>query len=383
MLDRKGRKKPRLLPARGSGISVERRGSLSLTLPDGKQSWAEDEKIFRSLLFDKAGLPVSVGLPKFQSPFGDAATAADLDKGLSAGEEVVFSRKLDGALIIRAVVRGQVLIRTRNAFDAEHYDIPVRRLITERYPVLADTGFAAGLSLQFEFVSPRTRVVLPYQADDLILIGATSNDDLRLLQWHELEALAAEGGLQLAKKVEIPAGASVADIQRIVDADTAHEGLVARFDGGQRLLRFKSRHYLREFRKRFELHPLRIAKLLEEKRYESVEALLKRLGLAADDELAGYVAELYERFFALEQEIDGEIADLQAWAVENAALSKGAFSQLAAERGNPQAPALAHLRAGETGKAREMLWRHRVKERFADPTAMNIEEAADTATIGL
>lgn len=374
--DRKGRRRPRLLPARGSGITVERRGSLSLTLPDGKNTWAEDEKIFRSLLFDKTGVPVSVGLPKFKSPFGDPATAAALDEALAEGDDVVFSRKMDGALIIRAVVRNQVLLRTRNTFDAEHYETPVRQLIADRYPALLDPGFAEGLSLQFEFVSPRTRVVLHYHEDDLILIGATRNSDLQLLDWEELVEVAQAGSLRLVERVEIPAGWRVADIQQFVDADAEHEGLVARFDGGQRLLRFKSRLYLNEFRKRFELHPLRVAKLLEEKRYVAVEALYKRLGLASDDELSGYVAELFQRFEALGAEVDEELSDLARWAEERSELSKGAFAKEAAPRGNPQAPALAHLRAGEGDKAREMLWRHRLKERFADPTSMKASEAA-------
>jgi hypothetical protein len=351
-----GRKKSAklALPGKGRGFALDRRGNLTLVRPDGKRDWDDSERIFRSLVFDRAGLPLSVGLPKFFSPFSDQAAAASLDAALASGAEASLERKYDGSLLIRSLLRGQPYFRTRNALDAESYDAPTRAVAAARYPALLDPTFAVGLSLHLEYVSPRTRVVLDYPEDDLVLLGAIENASLRLLSVAEVDELALAAGLRRPERVAAQAiGPTVAAIQAAADADAEHEGWVARW-GDERLLRIKGRPYIEAFRRRFELNPERVFAAVDRK---GDRAAVKRyLGLKEADALEGYVDELYDAYAGLNATVAAELDVLQSLLAEHAGLTRARlWRDVGATLEEPRGAALMHLRAREQDQARELL----------------------------
>lgn len=366
--DRRGKHRRLPLPAKGAGFRLERRGNLTLIFPEGaKQRFDEDERPFRSLAYSEKDKQVrSIGLPKFHSPGKDPAGAAALEAELANPEgQVVFVRKYDGCLIIRSLDRGQVFWRTRTAFDLEHYGDPVLAVVRERYPKLLDPSVTPELSLQFEFISPKTRVVLPYAEDDLILVGATDNRTLRPLSFYEVAVLGDLLGLRVAEDVSLN-GKTIAELQAEVNSDPSSEGVVARF-GESGFLRIKADHYVSAFRQRFELHPRRIVQALDGK--ERTEAqLLSRLGISDTDPLAGYVCEIKARYEQLIAEIAAEMKRLQGLSEEWSELTRKRFAEQAHALGVPYSLAVLALRDGKRADAERLLRDHLLKDRFGDPT---------------
>jgi hypothetical protein len=369
--DKKARPKKNPLPKKGVGFRLDKRGNLNLVRPESwKQVWPLDERSFRSLIFsEKDHLVRSVGFPKFMSPEKDESAAQDLEKALAEPEnDVIFIRKYDGTLIIRSAWAGVVSWRTRSAFDLEGYEMPVKSLVESRYTSLSDPETCPNLSLQFEFISPKTRVILPYPEDDLILVGATNNKTLIPLPFEEVEALARTLGVRVAEEVSLQ-GRSIKELQAEVNSDPTTEGVVARWNSGQRFLRIKSSHYRSLHRKRFELHPRRIIQSLEGKSRTDQE-LLKRLEVSESDPLVPYVLEVKACYERLNEDIPAEIARLEEMLKENSTLTRKKFSELAHSFGAPSSLALLALRDKKAKDAEKLLRDHWTKERFGDPTAL-------------
>lgn len=354
--NKKGRSEKLPLPAKGRGFTLDRRGNLTLVHPHNKTHWDDSERLFRSLMYNRDGTPVSVGLPKFSSSFRDGARAEDLDFTLQNNETVDLSRKYDGTLIIRSVIRDAAYFRTRNALDAEGYDIPVRKVAIESYPILLDPMFSPSLSLHFEFISPKTRVVLEYPKDDLILIGGIFNKTLRLLTAAELDVIASQNNLRRAEHWSASEiGTSVANIQTYVNQDQDHEGLVARWDGDQKLLRFKSFTYICNHRRRFELNPERIFSAIERKG-QDLEAVKRYLGLKVDDPLNEYVNQSFTVFGQLQAQTEVELAKLEELFSQNSNLTRTRLWQdVGSKLEEPWGAALMHIKTKEQNKAQGLL----------------------------
>lgn len=353
------------VPGPSEGFAWRRQGALTLVVPDGKpnSSWRDEELPFRSLAFDRQGRVVSAGLPKFFEHAAAPELARDFDRALRDGEPVLTTVKQDGSLVIRAVHRGRVWWRTRSSLAPEHISRRAEALAAERYPALADPGLLDGWSLLFEHVSPAHRIVIPYEREDLILIGAVDNATLQLADWEWLERLAAGHSLRLTECLERPAG--LATLKAELDRRSDIEGVVLRW--GQRLLKVKGADYVAAHRLRYELHPRKIRMLLAKSDIASAEELAKRLGVS-DERGRTYLAKIYKRHLELDRDVDVELKRLAKLAEANAALTnKRFFRQVAAPLGSPRAEALVELRRNRPERARELLERRWVNERFGDP----------------
>jgi len=119
--------------------------------------------------------------------------------------------------------------------------------IEDKYPKLLDLNFYSDLSLLFEYVSPTNRIVLKYEDTDLIFIGAIKHSDLTLITWEKLVKIAKEGKLNLVKLHTLPT-----DPKELVK--TVHkgwvdkEGIVARCNNDQVMVKIKSEDYLAKHR---------------------------------------------------------------------------------------------------------------------------------------
>jgi hypothetical protein len=135
--------------------------------------------------------------------------------------------------------------------DGHEHGKAMRAVADERYPVLLDPEFAADRSLLFEFVSPTFRIVLPYQHDDLILIGGVDHATLALDDFSTLTQLAAENDLTLVDAFDLPTEPEA--LIAAVHAWEGKEGVVARCEHEQTLVKLKGADYLARHRLRFAL----------------------------------------------------------------------------------------------------------------------------------
>ncbi|MFT5681426.1 MAG: hypothetical protein ACI8RZ_002332 [Myxococcota bacterium] len=217
-----------------------------------KHRWAPDEVHLRSLLTRPDGTIVSSGFPKFfnvgEVPEDDAITTEAVNSG-----RAWFSEKLDGSLIIRDVIGGEVLIRTRGSTRVTgDRGERLSHLIARCYPALLDPTILAGRSLLFEHLSPHPddRIILQYPLPKLAALGWMQHHTDRLPAFHGDPDTVAE----LSVAVSVPAvGAQVlpADLDAVMAKVWGwedFEGVVVRAqrpDGSTHLAKLKTLSYLK------------------------------------------------------------------------------------------------------------------------------------------
>lgn len=266
-------------PDAATRFQHRREGGLLLVLPTAtKQAWRPEERPWRSVVLDAGRRVVSTGFPKFFTVGEDGRTDAALKRALGRGEPLTVSEKLDGSLVIRSVWEGRVMLRTRGTLDAAgELGAAVKALCAARHPGLLDPASWPDCSLLLEFCSPEHRVVLPYAADALTLVGAVDHGwPPRLAHDADLARLAAETGLGLvATHTGLPAKARA--LRDEVSAWEDREGVVVRLEAGQTLVKLKSDDYRRRHGLRFGADG------------RALEALLHDRGVRDEDELVAHL----------------------------------------------------------------------------------------------
>ena len=277
---------PTRVPQRSDGFWIQERDGLRLITPtDRKYLWKPEHLFFRSAIVDDSGRIVSSGFPKFFNA-GEAQAAAvqrQLVNELQSGAEVWAEEKLDGALIIRSVIEGEVVFRTRKTFDGGERGEEVRRLAAERYPALLDPALHGDQSLLFEHLSsdPRFRVVLGYEQDDLVFLDAVDHQALELSTRETKEAIAEALALRLVASHPLPH--SLKELEREVAAWDNREGVVIRFSAGQGLMKVKSRQYLKLHRLKHRLSASGIREFCEQNKVRTPEAFERQMKRAGGD----------------------------------------------------------------------------------------------------
>jgi hypothetical protein len=358
-----GKHKQRSLPVRGRGFALHQQGKLTLVLPDRVRSWQDDERLFRSLMLDREGYAVSIGLPKFFTATQSPADADALTDALAMGAPVEWSIKSDGALCIRSVINGTVVFRTRNSFHGESYGDRMRACAHEHYPALLDPTVLPDLSLHFEFVSPTTRVVLPYAHDDLHVIGGIDHTTLQLLTDQQTDMVAEQYGLQTTRRVG--PFATLDEAQTWVTEQVGIEGVVARWNDGQSLLKIKHPEYELAHQARFLYNAQKAWAIYNARADHDQERFLKAFKpkTAAAEQL---LMERYRDCQALAADVQTTLVELTALADQHAQATNKSFATIAHSLGVPRSVALLALRAGKPQHAQELLENQWAKDRFGD-----------------
>ncbi|HEY7358938.1 MAG TPA: RNA ligase, partial [Ktedonobacterales bacterium] len=126
-----------------------------------KWDWTEDELRLRSVAVDLQGRVISTGWPKFFNMGERPANDAALEQALESGEEVFFTEKLDGTLIVRSVLpNGKVIFRTRGRWESDEFGPLAHAVASARYPALLDPRIMPEWSLLFEYVGPANLIVV-------------------------------------------------------------------------------------------------------------------------------------------------------------------------------------------------------------------------------
>lgn len=221
-------------------------GTLVLVRPKKiKHRWEQHELWLRSLLCREDGEVVSCGFPKFFNHGEDPASDIITEAGL-AGGNVLMTEKVDGSLIIRSVVNGVVVLRTRGSHELGPFEDKVVRLIARKYPRILDPNVEPHYSFLFEFVDPEQPVCLRYPAAELYELGDIDHTEAVPTFWPARRGVSAGFGCPRPRLYDgLPA--VVAELRAAV-GDMQDEGVVVATchprAHGWHLSKFKSRRYL-------------------------------------------------------------------------------------------------------------------------------------------
>jgi hypothetical protein len=227
-------------------------GSLVQIAPQkSKHRWSADELHLRSLLTRPDGTVVSSGFPKFFNVGEDEAQDAITAETVGGGA-AWFTEKLDGSLLIRDVIDGVVLLRTRgSAALSGPRGERAAALVARSAPALLDPAVLPGCSLLFEYLSdhPDDRIILRHDRPRLVALGwmRLNADRLPIFEGtpEVLAAMTAALGVPGVPLRSLPADLDAA--AAIVRDWPDSEGVVVRAprpDGGMHLAKIKALSYL-------------------------------------------------------------------------------------------------------------------------------------------
>ena len=343
-----------------------------------KWDWTEEELRLRSVAVDRQGRIVSSGFPKFFNAGERPPDDAKLEAALSNGEEVFFTEKLDGTLMIRSVLPdGRIIFRTRGMWSGGDFASVAFGLSVKRYSVLLEPTFMPEWSLLFEYVGPENLIVIAYSEPDLHFLGAIRHTDLHLMPIEQLHKFAHEHGLRAAPLVELPR--DLKGLQQTVREWGDREGVVVRLHRGQLLIKVKSARYLA-------LHAMRAnmsydliaeyARGADVRSEEDLEAGLRELGY--DYELRQTAKFLFRTYMEQVTRSEEALATAQRLYTEflsqiddpanlpiDARERRKRFAMQATRQPAPLSPVLFSLYDGRLERAQALLFRWYVVERRA------------------
>ena len=215
--------------------------------------WNQQNKIFRSSVWNSNGELISASFPKFVN-FGENPEVFPVPTSL---KDCVVTEKLDGSTLIVSKYKGQYIIRTRGTIDAarmEKNGFEIDIFKNEVLPKLLeyfepyDTWTQ---SVIFEWTSPLNTIVINYgDKPRFVLIGMVDHFNYQLQDQPFLDRLAKEYGL------ERPPTYTFADIEDLisnVEQWKGKEGVCLYSKNGQEIHKCKGFDYLRLHRMKSEL----------------------------------------------------------------------------------------------------------------------------------
>lgn len=203
--------------------------------------WTQENKIFRSSIWNAEGELVSAGLPKFVN-WGENPEVFPTPKSLTGCMAV---EKIDGSLLIVSKYRGQLIIRTRGTFDARVHDnanelesLTKNNLLFERLKTFNDYD----CSYLFEWVSPTNRIILNYgEKPDFYLVGIVKHEDYSLSTQDYLDWFASKYSFRRPTTYTFT---SLEELISNVEQWKGKEGICLYSKGGQEIHKIKGKWYL-------------------------------------------------------------------------------------------------------------------------------------------
>jgi hypothetical protein len=222
-----------------------------LTLIQPRQigaTWNQDNKKFRSSVWNFDGELVSAGFPKFTN-WGEKPEQFPIPKSLTG---CTVTEKLDGSLLIVSKYKGNYILRTRGTVDAFQMDngieletfkekyLPQLALFIEAYASINKETW--GVSFLFEWVSPANRIVLSYGDNpEWYLVGCVSHADYSLARQDMLETAAKD---ILCPRPATYTFSTVEDLLANVELWKGKEGVCVYSDNDQNIHKVKGAWYL-------------------------------------------------------------------------------------------------------------------------------------------
>lgn len=203
--------------------------------------WRQDNKHFRSSVWNDEGELVSAGFPKFVN-WGENPENFPVPNSLKNTNIV---EKLDGSLLIVSKYKGNIILRTRGTVDASKLDNGHElELFKERYlsALLKSNNVDTwNYSYLFEWTSPVQRIILSYGDEpEWTLVGAVNHTDYSLWTQIELDAFAKDKLLR-PKFYKFP---SIDELLKNIEEWKGKEGVCIYSKNDQEIHKIKSAWYL-------------------------------------------------------------------------------------------------------------------------------------------
>ena len=210
-------------------------------------NWTNENKIFRSSLWNFEGELISASFKKFvnwcEKP--EVFPVPTSLKGCTVME------KLDGSTLIVSKYKGQYIIRTRGTIDAANMEKNGDEIVIFKSTILPklidfmdeDSDDTWHCSFIFEWTSPKNQIVINYgDTPQFVLIGLITHVDYCLHDQESLDDIAKHCGFE---RPETYTFTDIADMISNVELWEGKEGVCAYSKDGQNIFKSKSFQYLK------------------------------------------------------------------------------------------------------------------------------------------
>ncbi len=161
------------------------------------------------------------------------------DFPIEDNEILVVQEKIDGSLIHPIVVNDALIVKSKTSFLSEHAKAGKGLLYRDdRKKSLVFDLYKDGFVPLFELVGPENQIVVKYDQDDLVLLAVRNIHNGKYLDLGEVEKIAKEYKVKLAKWTEVP----FYKLRNILESETGLEGFVAFINNN--FVKFKTKWYL-------------------------------------------------------------------------------------------------------------------------------------------
>lgn len=219
-------------------VSVKERGSLRLFNYTSKAQyegqWTDFERMSRGLIINSnTGEIVARPFDKFFN-WGDGDRYSD-------SPIKSITEKIDGSLGILYRENGEYKIATRGAFNSEQALWATSYLHDYIIPNYSLAGLSDSLTLLFEIIFPKNRIVLDYgDREDLVLLAARNRFTGEYLSWDRVQGIAKKYGFNTPNVHYFATPEQLIQASETLPASA--EGWVVEFIDGQRF-KFKGDEY--------------------------------------------------------------------------------------------------------------------------------------------
>lgn len=200
----------------------------------------QQNKIFRSSIWDRDGNLLSAGFKKFvnwgENPeqFPDPASLKNCN----------VLTKIDGSTLIVDYLNDQLNMRTRGTFNYTALDNPEDfEYVLNRYDgILNLAKMSPDQSILFEIVTPNMKIVLDYGDEpDCYLIGIVNKKDYTMVTQRTLDEIAKTFHLKRPSRYNFD---SIPNMQETIKTIQGVEGVCVYFNNDQDIKKLKSDTYL-------------------------------------------------------------------------------------------------------------------------------------------
>lgn len=207
--------------------------------------WSQQNKIFRSSVWDSKGELISASFPKFVN-WGEKPDVFPLPSTL---HNTTVVEKLDGSLLCISKFKGQYILRTRGTVDAYKLDNGSELdLFKQKHSAVMnhDMSETWDHSILFEWTTPTNRIVIDYGTEpEWKLIGLIHHDDYSLAGQDTLDFIANQLNLE---RPETFTFRSTEELIASVEQWKGKEGVCVYSKGGQEIHKVKGADYLLKHR---------------------------------------------------------------------------------------------------------------------------------------
>jgi len=249
------------------------------------------------ILNTETGEVVARPFPKF---FNMGECPETMEHNLPWNESFAVFEKLDGWLGTLYRYDGEYYIATRGSFNG----MGVADWATERLRTHDLTGLPDEVTLVFELISPRTKIVVDYGVkEDLVLLAAYNRHTGEEYSWSQVELWGNQFEFTLPKVFKSDLD-SCRELLASYNGKEA-EGFVIRFESGLRV-KIKGQDYIRRAALKSNLTPLTLWKTMEGRHGRVNTDLRKDLDNDYFDEFDKISKSLSDQYKKVAQEIDVE-----------------------------------------------------------------------------